>query len=74
METIGSMHRTNSLFPTFCSMAMGLHPTSVNEDYRKVLSLIRQWFIENIVHRRDRDGSHWDKTFVREQKLFCRAM
>ena len=32
METIGSMHRTKSLFTTFFSMAMGLHPTSVNED------------------------------------------
>ena len=71
METIGSMHRTKSLFPTFCSMAMGLHPTSVNEDYRKVLSLIRQWFDREKYCAIGEIGMdlYWDKTFVREQKL-----
>lgn len=71
VETIEPLHRTKSLFPAFCSMAMGLHPISVNNDYRSALSVIRQWLDKGMYCAIGEIGMdlYWDKTFVREQEI-----
>ena len=40
-DTVQAMHATNDLFPGYCRMAMGLHPTSVEADYRERLAPCR---------------------------------
>ena len=41
-DTVQAMHATNDLFPGYCRMAMGLHPTSVEADYRERLGQVRE--------------------------------
>ena len=41
-DTVQAMHATNDLFPGYCRMAMGLHPTSVEADYRERLEQVRE--------------------------------
>lgn len=41
-DTVQAMHATNDLFPGYCRMAMGLHPTSVEDDYRERLGQVRE--------------------------------
>ena len=67
--TIGPMYRMAEDHAGVCFPMMGLHPTSVKEDYEQEL--------ENIRSHLDRSGIigigetgmdlYWDKTFVREQ-------
>lgn len=40
LESISSMKELNNRFPDITSMAIGLHPTEVNEDWEKVLDTI----------------------------------
>lgn len=39
-ETVDLMHRVEGLYPTFCRSMMGLHPTSVKDDYKEVLEKV----------------------------------
>ena len=51
-DTVQAMHATNDLFPGYCRMAMGLHPTSVEADYRELLEQVRESGLPVIIHCR----------------------
>lgn len=51
-DTVQAMHATNDLFPGYCRMAMGLHPTSVEADYRERLGQVREpAFLRGVLRR-----------------------
>lgn len=67
-ETITRLHETEDRYDV-CHAMMGLHPTSVNKNYKKELDII-----ENHLDKRSYVGVgeigidlYWDKTFIREQ-------
>ena len=73
-ESIPKMHKMAAKFPDFTLMAMGLHPTSVKEDYIEELQ---------IAYRELQSGKYvavgemgidlyWDKTFYQQQKTAFR--
>ena len=69
LETIPSLLATKKQFPDYCSVAMGLHPTSVGNDYQKDLQEIERLFLDENPVAIGEVGIdlYWDKTFVKEQ-------
>ncbi|WP_052074883.1 MULTISPECIES: TatD family hydrolase [Porphyromonas] len=69
VESIPRMQRILALYPTYVSEAMGLHPTSVREDYREQLARIRQELDKRRFVAIGEIGIdlYWDKTFQAEQ-------
>jgi len=68
-STIDRMHRLEMDEPQFCRAMMGLHPTSIKEDYKKELELVKQWLELRPYIAVGEIGIdlYWDKTFLREQ-------
>lgn len=69
VESITPLHNTLAGYPAHCRAAMGLHPTSVDENYRDTLHQIKQQFD---LHNYCAVGEigidlYWDKTFRNEQ-------
>lgn len=71
LSTIDRMHALCDRYPDFAFPMMGLHPTSVNEDY--VTNLKKT---ESFLSKRPYCGIgeigidlYWDKTFIKEQKI-----
>ena len=68
-ETLPQMLALEAEYPDFCYAAIGLHPTSVKENYREDLALIkteldrRNWIAIGEIGR----DLYWDKTFLAEQ-------
>jgi len=56
-------------FPGKCFAMMGLHPTSVKEDYEEELLRVREWFQKRSFAAVGEIGLdfYWDKTFQSEQ-------
>lgn len=69
IETIPPLFATKKQFPEYCSLAMGLHPTSVGEGYKKDLSAIEKLLPEEEFVAIGEVGIdlYWDKTFIKEQ-------
>ena len=69
-DTVQAMHATNDLFPGYCRMAMGLHPTSVEADYRERLEQVRELLFSGEYCAVGEIGLdlYWDKTYAEEQK------
>ena len=70
--SIESMEAVVADYPDICFPMMGLHPTSVKEDYREQMGVIEMKLRENpgawcAVGEIGID-LYWDKTFVREQE------
>ncbi|ADQ79699.1 hydrolase, TatD family [Paludibacter propionicigenes WB4] len=68
-STLAPMLALEAEYPDFCHAAIGLHPTSVKEDYENELDLVK-----SELERRDWIAVgeigidlYWDKTFLREQ-------
>lgn len=68
-ESLSHMLALEASNPGYCSAAIGLHPTSVNENYRQELALVK-----SELERRKYIGIgeigidlYWDKTFLSEQ-------
>jgi TatD DNase family protein len=57
-------------FPDHCFPMMGLHPTSVKEDYRKELELIEAGLKKEGILAIGETGIdlYWDKTFLKQQE------
>lgn len=69
-STIEPMLRTATSYPDYCFPMLGLHPTSVNIDYKKELSTMSDMLCEG--HPFVAIGEvgmdlYWDKTYVKEQ-------
>jgi TatD DNase family protein len=57
-------------YPENCIPMMGLHPTSVKEDYMDELDIVKQWLQKEKFCAVGEMGIdlYWDKTFFREQQ------
>ncbi len=70
VETIPAMYELEQQFPDNCFAMMGLHPCSVDANYRKSLDKIHQELKKRPFIAVGEIGIdlYWDKTFVEEQK------
>jgi len=69
-ETIEDMNNLSKTFPVNCFSMMGLHPTSVKENYEQELKIVKQE-LENGNYKAVGEigiDLYWDKTF-REQQI-----
>ncbi|MCF6347499.1 MAG: TatD family hydrolase [Flavobacteriaceae bacterium] len=57
-------------FPTHVFLMMGLHPTSVKENYLDELSLVKEWIDKRKFYAVGEIGIdlYWDKTFLQQQQ------
>ena len=69
-HTAGEMMAVSRSFPGVCIPMMGLHPTSVKENYRTELDTVGAWFEKEQFAAVGETGIdlHWDTTREREQK------
>jgi len=70
LESIPQMMNLVSEFPDICIPMMGIHPTSIKENYREDLAIAKKYLDENKFIAIGEIGIdlYWDKTFVEQQK------
>ena len=73
-ESTDAMLKLEAQYPNNCFAMMGLHPTSVNENWEKELKHVEEW-----INKRDFVAIgeigidlYWDKTFLKEQQFVFR--
>lgn len=68
-STIERMHDVEKANPGYCFSMMGVHPTSIKEDYKRELDVVRSWLDNRQYIAIGEIGIdlYWDKTFVVEQ-------
>jgi len=68
-SSIQRIHKLETLYPDYCIPLMGLHPTSVKEDFKDELKKITDQFNKYQYKGIGEIGIdlYWDKTFIREQ-------
>ena len=69
-QSIERMLQTEAGWPDLCHAMMGLHPTSVNNNYKDELALVEEWLSRRPFAAIGEIGMdlYWDKTFVTQQK------
>lgn len=71
--TIEPMLKTCNQFPGYCFPMIGLHPTSVKEDYLQELAVVKQQLDENracyVAIGEIGLDLYWDKTYMNEQLI-----
>lgn len=69
-STIGPLFALTERFPDHCFPMMGLHPTSVKEDYQEELKRIKEALGHKDFIAIGETGIdlYWDKTFLKEQE------
>lgn len=70
LTTVEPMHALHNSYPDYTSMAMGLHPTEINADFRDALTAIKANFATHNYVAVGEIGIdlYWDKTY-RDQQL-----
>ncbi len=70
VESIQEVHTLVNAYPDYCIPMMGLHPTSVKENWKEELSIIKAQFANHKFCAVGEIGIdlYWDKTFVKEQE------
>jgi TatD DNase family protein len=68
--TTEALIRTCEEFPGHCYPMMGLHPTSVGQDFEKELQLVESWLGKKTFYGLGEIGIdlYWDKTFQAQQE------
>lgn len=68
-SSIDDIFRLVKKYPENCLPVMGLHPTSVNENYKEELDIVAKWLKEEKFYAIGETGIdlYWDKTFLKEQ-------
>lgn len=68
--SIDVMLETEAKHPNQCVAMMGLHPTSVNNDFEKELYLVEEWLGKRKFAAVGECGIdlYWDKTFLQQQQ------
>ena len=68
-ETIEAMHNLEKSYPRFCYAMMGLHPTSVKENYKELLDEVEACLNARTYIAVGETGIdlYWDKTYRKEQ-------
>jgi TatD DNase family protein len=71
VSTINAMQNLCNIFPEYCFPMIGLHPTSVKQDYPEQLKRIETLLQKNQFIAIGETGMdlYWDKTFIREQRI-----
>lgn len=71
LESIEPMHQLCNQYPDNCFPMMGLHPTSVKQNYKEVLSQVKSQLEKNKYIAIGEIGIdlYWDKTYANEQKI-----
>ncbi len=66
----GSLLAMAEAYPGVCLPLMGLHPTSVREDYKRELDAVNGWFDRALFHGVGETGIdlYWDRTFLVQQR------
>ncbi len=72
VESIPQMHQLVDKYPNYCVPMMGLHPTSVDEDYKEQLKVCKEWLLKS-EYKYCAIGEigidlYWDKTYEKEQQ------
>lgn len=70
VESIGWMKMFHEKFPEISSLAIGLHPTEVKEDWKTLVDLMKKELISGNYIAVGEIGMdlYWDKTFIEQQK------
>ncbi len=70
-NSISSMNNLATAFPGICYAMMGLHPTSVKEDYLDEILIVEKELMKGTYAGVGEIGIdlYWDKTFVHEQRI-----
>ena len=70
-ESLQRMLDTEKQYPNYCYATIGLHPTSVEENYRDELDLVRSELERRKYIAVGEIGLdfYWDKTFIQEQVI-----
>lgn len=73
-ESVAPLHQLCSAFPAHCFPMMGLHPTSVKENWREELEVVEQNINKGIYCAVGEVGLdfYWDLTFREEQETVFR--
>lgn len=73
-SSLKSMLDLSAAYPQICFPLIGLHPTSVNEDYEDELQLVDFWLSKRKFYGIGEIGIdlYWDKTFLNEQIIVFR--
>lgn len=68
-SSIAGMHSLSDRFPEHCFPMMGLHPTSVKENFKEELKVVEKMLKENTYYGVGETGIdlYWDKSYYREQ-------
>lgn len=68
--SIPQMLELEAAYPERCHAMMGLHPCSVDQNYKKTLALMEKWFEKRSFCAVGEIGLdyYWDKTHIKEQK------
>ncbi len=69
LDSIDVMLDVEGKYPGYCFSMMGLHPTSVKENFEEDLSIIKSWFDKRKFIGVGEVGIdlYWDKTFLNQQ-------
>jgi TatD DNase family protein len=69
-ESIQRMLQTEAGWPELCHAMMGLHPTSVNNNYKDELAVVEEWLSKRPFAAIGEIGIdlYWDKKFLAQQK------
>ncbi|MFV0522051.1 MAG: TatD family hydrolase [Mangrovibacterium sp.] len=70
-ESISSLIDLVDKYPQICYPMIGVHPTSVKEDYQKELDMVDTWLRKRNFIAIGEIGMdlYWDKTYLEEQKI-----
>ncbi|MBK9356266.1 MAG: TatD family hydrolase [Bacteroidales bacterium] len=73
-KTVSPMLQLCESFPEYCYPMIGLHPTSVKEDYLAEIAHVESWLSTHHFYGIGECGLdyYWDKTFTREQEFVFR--
>lgn len=74
-ESLPRMLELEAAYPSFCHAAIGLHPTSVKDNYEQELALVRSELERRSYIAIGEIGIdlYWDKTFLNEQLIAFRT-
>ncbi len=74
-DSLGRLLDVQKRFPQFCSIAIGLHPTSVDDRWLERLEVLRLALDQNPVVAIGEVGMdlYWDRTYLKQQRLSLEA-
>jgi Mg-dependent DNase len=73
-SSIDRLHNISDRYAGYCIPMMGLHPTSVGENWKEELDIIRKELSKRTYIAIGEIGIdlYWDKTFEEQQRLFLK--